>query len=163
MYVPEDNLLFRKLGLTRSISAELSMTAKEFKELLKSKVDQADYLFEFFAIRDKKYGGLIKTDTFKILHGGSDISGAFGSYHEKGDKLSVHLIVYSHMIYVFIFLFISYLIGIILIYNYDSPQKSPLIIISGISFLVFPAWILYTFVRKVKIAFIDFKKVFLNQ
>lgn len=131
--------------------------------MFKSKIDQTSYLFNFFAIRDKEYGGSIKNNMFEILHGGTEVTGVSGNYTEKGDKLNVELIVYSHMIYVFLGVFISYLIGFIVLYNYDSSQRLPLLIICGISFIVFPSWILYNFRRKVKTTLNDFKRAFLNQ
>jgi hypothetical protein len=162
MYVPEDNLLFKKLGLTRSTSLTLSMTPKEFREKFRNKVEQADYLFNFFAIREKEYGGSIKASTFLILHGGSEIAGASGTFFEKNDKLDIKLTVYCHMIYVFLFFFITYLIGFIALYNFNSSEKLPLLIICAVSFLIFPALSLYSFIKKVKIAFIDFERTFLN-
>lgn len=145
-----------------STSLQLSITPKEFRERFKSKVDPADYLFEFFAMREKEYGGSIKTSTFEILHNRSEIAGASGVYYEREGKLNIELTVYSHMIYVFIFLFISYLIGFISIYDFESSEKLPLLIICSISFLIFPVSILYSFRKKVKSAFIDFEREFLN-
>lgn len=165
MDIPENNSLFKKLGLTKSISLELSMTAEEFKDKFKSKVGSKTSFFGF-SNHDLEFHGEIKRSTFKIWRNATyfnnnDQTLANGSYLETENKLIVDLIIHPPILWIGMFCVIIVLVSTVPIIvtaktNPDSFKAAVIICMSTL--IVFPFFFFLPLINKVKKFLFDIQR-----
>jgi hypothetical protein len=169
MDIPENNSLFKKLGLTKSTSLELSMTAEEFKEKFKSRVGSETNFFGFSG-HHREFHGQIKQSTFKISRSSSflnntDLSAATGSYQTNDDKVIIQVMAYAPMTWIvlssIIILFIS-TIPLIVTANQPSGFVPAIIICSATLLMFFPLFVIFPHVRKLKKFLYDLEREFIT-
>jgi hypothetical protein len=167
MDIPENNSLFKKLGLTKSITVELSMTSDEFKDSFKSRVGSETNFFGFSGHK-LEFHGQIKQSTFKISRSSSylnnaDLSAATGSFQTDNDKVVIEVMAHAPMTWIVLSSIIILLIGVIpLIVTANQPTGFiPAIIICSATLLVFfPLFVILPHVRKLKRFLYDLEREF---
>lgn len=162
MYIPEDNLLFRKLGLTKAISFDLSMTVEEFKEQFKNRVGSETGFFGFSSHK-LEFHGEIKRSTFKVSRAATyfnntDFSLAEGSYYDNSGKTKIEIIAHAPMTGIALSLIILLTIPIII--TVLTANLFAALIIWPLA-LIYLSLFVYQFVRKVKKFLFDLERGFL--
>jgi hypothetical protein len=148
MDIPEKNSLFKRLGLTKSITVELSMTTEEFKESFKSRVG-SEVGFFGHSNHNREFHGDIKRTNFKVRRSNTffnnrDSSMAVGSYLNENGKVVVQVMAHAPMAWIVISSLIILLISTlpIVITAKSSPESlMPAIIIGMATLFVFPLFL----------------------
>lgn len=143
MEILEDNKLFKRLGFIRQISFNLTMSSVDFRKWFNENVSNETNLLGFSG-HEKVFHGQIKNRTFEISGKAGfyekNIARGQGFYQENDGSLKIDITLFIPIglfLMFFSVLTVMTIITTVLLFSYQTPNLTSIIIISYLGFFYF--------------------------